>query len=487
MTMAQQLTILEQGVRAWNTWRTTHPTEIPDFSGNGEEHLQLTGACLNGINLRQVNFCGVNLGRTYLNEADFREAQLREANLSGAHLIEANFGASDLQGATLDHAYLMNANLCDANASDANFNHAHLRGVNFSRANLARAQFHQTDLRGVELQAANLEGAYLTAVSLSQKRLQEGRFANADFSLADLSGVDLQGADLHGANFRGASLKHANLRGAELSAADFHEADLTGADLHGAILRHTDFREAILKDVNLCGAELHEAIFDGHDLWRVSPEYAYPDPQNVSAIAMLEMLMAQNITIDDTTIQSGVIIHQSGEPLLSVDRIEIAQLIYLLLNQHKIRSLMNVMTSKVVLVLGRFTGERADVLAVIRGALRKHGYFPVLFDFESHGSQNFNEMISTLAQLARFVIADFTDASLAAERVPHIIRNSPVPIQPLLAATVRDEPRSLANLRKDHAAILETYRYVNSGNTLEVFENRVISPAEAKVRELRVA
>jgi len=66
--------------------------------------------------------------------------------------------------------------------------------------------------------------------------------------------------------------------------------------------------------------------------------------------------------------------------------------------------------SKVVLILGRFTRERKVVLDAIRDKLRKHDYLPVLFDFEKPKSQTSVETALTLARMARFVIADLTDA-----------------------------------------------------------------------------
>jgi hypothetical protein len=43
---------------------------------------------------------------------------------------------------------------------------------------------------------------------------------------------------------------------------------------------------------------------------------------------------------------------------------------------------IDTITSKVVLILGRFTPERKSVLDAIRDQLRKRNYLPVLFDFE---------------------------------------------------------------------------------------------------------
>ena len=88
-----------------------------------------------------------------------------------------------------------------------------------------------------------------------------------------------------------------------------------------------------------------------------------------------------------------------------------AQFIYLLLNNQKIRNVIDTITSKVVLILGRFTPERKVVLEAIRDELRKRDYLPVLFDFETPVSKNLTGTILTLANMARFIIADLTDPS----------------------------------------------------------------------------
>jgi hypothetical protein len=68
-------------------------------------------------------------------------------------------------------------------------------------------------------------------------------------------------------------------------------------------------------------------------------------------------------------------------------------------------------TSKVVLILGRFTSERKPILAAIRVELRKRDYLPILFDFQKPDSKDLTGTVTTLAGTARFIIADLTDPS----------------------------------------------------------------------------
>ena len=81
------------------------------------------------------------------------------------------------------------------------------------------------------------------------------------------------------------------------------------------------------------------------------------------------------------TKQQNLVITCGDEPTVTVDNIEVAQFIYLLLNTQKVRDVIDTITSKAVLILGRFTDERKAVLDALREELRKRDYLPILFDF----------------------------------------------------------------------------------------------------------
>src|SRR5260221_13902030 len=102
--------------------------------------------------------------------------------------------------------------------------------------------------------------------------------------------------------------------------------------------------------------------------------------------------------------QNNLVITLDNEPTITVDNLKIAQFIYLLLNNQEIRDVIDTITSKVVLILGRFTPERKIILDALREKLRNRNYTPVLFDFEKPVSRDFTETVSTLAHLARFII-----------------------------------------------------------------------------------
>ena len=81
-------------------------------------------------------------------------------------------------------------------------------------------------------------------------------------------------------------------------------------------------------------------------------------------------------------LQSNLIITPDDEFPVEVDNLDVAQFICLLLNNEKVRSVIDTITSKVGLILGRFPPGRKAVLDAIRHELRKCNYSPILFDFE---------------------------------------------------------------------------------------------------------
>jgi hypothetical protein len=85
-----------------------------------------------------------------------------------------------------------------------------------------------------------------------------------------------------------------------------------------------------------------------------------------------------------------------------------------MLNNKKVRNVIDTITSKVVLILGRFTDERKAVLDALREELRKRNYLPILFDFDKPTNQTTDETITLLARMSRFVIADISDAKSVA-------------------------------------------------------------------------
>ena len=99
----------------------------------------------------------------------------------------------------------------------------------------------------------------------------------------------------------------------------------------------------------------------------------------------------------DKSTQSDLIITSPEDPTVTVDSLEVAQFIYLLLKREKLQNVIDTITSKAVLILGRFTpDERKKILDVIANELRKYNQLPIIFDFERSSARDFTETIKIL-------------------------------------------------------------------------------------------
>jgi len=284
--------------------------------------------------------------------------------------------------------------------------------------------------------------------------------SRAKLSGANLVWVTLRKLNLREADFKKTDLQYANFMGANLSHANLSEANLSGANLMGANLSHADLSGAKLIGANLSNTNLDEANLAGAFVYAIS---------------------AWNINLEKT-IQSNLIITRPDEQLITVDNLEVAQFIYLLLNNIKIRTVIDTITSKVVLILGRFTPERKIILDAIRDELRKRNYTPVLFDFEKPASRDFTETVRTLAHLARFIIADLTDPSSIPQELQAIIPDLEVPVQPLLLEAKR-EYAMFVDFRK-YPWVLPVSFYTDLPSLLASLNRNIIDAAEKKVAEL---
>lgn len=282
------------------------------------------------------------------------------------------------------------------------------------------------DLRGKHLERLNLNGAYLARARLGASNLEEANLSEAQLHEGDLGNANLHRADLNRADLFKAYLGNANLSMSNLSEVSLYCANLGGANLSESNIRYSNLHGANLRGADLSKANLQESNLIFADLVRTNLEGANLIGCRIYGIS------AWGLRLRNAT-QRDLIINFVDEPTITVDNLEVAQFIYLLLDSNKIRQVIDTITSKVVLILGRFSPpNRKAILDAIREELRKRDYVPILFDFEKPASRDFTETISTLARMARFIIADITEPRSIPQELQAIIPDLSVPVQPLL-------------------------------------------------------
>jgi hypothetical protein len=156
----------------------------------------------------------------------------------------------------------------------------------------------------------------------------------------------------------------------------------------------------------------------------------------------------------------------------------------LLLKNEKIRNLIDTITSKVVLILGRFAPERKEIIDALRKELRNRNYSPVLLEFEKPASKDLMETLNFLARMSRFIIVDITDAKSIPAELERIIPDFPcVPIKPLIQRS--DYEYALFERIKRYPWVLKEYLYDNREGLIAVLGEAVINPVEKKSQEIR--
>lgn len=346
-----------------------------------------------------------------------------------------------------------------------------VRGVNFRGSNLNKAEFVGADLRCADLSEANLSEASLVGANLSQANLEganlEGANAiEASFQWARLGQANLTGASFHRANLVGAKFPGANLRGTDLSETNLFRANLHGAILRGANLYGANLREAILSEANLGGANLElatlvQTVLTGATLTG----------------AKVYGVSAWSLDLTKVKDQTNLSITAGGEPEITVDNLEVAQFIYLLLNNEKIRDVIDTIGKKGVLILGRFTPERKDILDAIRDELRRLDYVPMMFDFEKPTQRDFTETVKVLAGLSRFIIADITNPRSSPLELQATMPDYMIPFVPIIQED--EEPFSMfQDLQGKYGDwVLDVLKYDSAANLIAVLERAVVAPA----------
>src|SRR2546421_2778348 len=361
---------------------------------------------------------------------DLSEADLTGVHLSGAWLYQTNF-----YGANLSDTYIMSTNLFESD-----FRYALLCRADLNHSLLDRANLSHANLREASIYLAHCDSAIFHSADLRKAILLETNFRRADFNQADLNQANLSEASFIDANLSGADLSDVDLTGAVLSGTN-----LSGANLSGAYLYRT-----ILVNTNLTRANLSNCFIYGIAAWNVHLEGA---------------------------IQKNLVITLAHEPTITVDNLEVAQFIHLLLDHKKLRDVLNSVTQRGVLILGRFGGG-LEVLQAIAAKLREEKYLPIIFDFERPQDRDYTETVKTLVSLARFVIVDLSGPSVPQE-LSHTVPFFDIPFVPIIEKGRRSYSM-FVDLFKYPWVLRPPIEFATVEELLMRMPAEVIAPAEEK-------
>jgi uncharacterized protein YjbI with pentapeptide repeats len=355
----------------------------------------------------------------------------------------------DLRGADLHENNLVGVNLSEADISESDFSGADLSGADFTESNLRKA-----DLFGANLFGAYLSGADLTGVNLSEANLSEASLNKVDLTGANLSRANLSKTYFWEANFHEADLSGSDLSEANLTMANFIEADLSEANLSGADLSYSNLLKARISNAKISKSKIY-----GVNVWDLEGEFKD---------------------------QKELIITPEDTAAITVDNIEIAQFIYLILNNKRIRDVINTLTSKTVLILGRFAlRDRKIILDALRDKLREYDLLPIVFDFDRPTDKDFTETIKTLAGISYFVIADVTNPKSSPLELQATVPDYQIPFVPIIQEG--ESPFAMmVDLQKKYPWVLPTKSYDSIETLMKALKPGVIDPAVEMRNKLRL-
>ena len=328
---------------------------------------------------------------------------------------------------------------------------------------LRGADFTNLDLSGINLKRAKLKEAKFNGATMIEAKLDNAYLRNAEFCGADLTRAEFAGANLRYAIMKNCNLTNAYMRRADLSYVDLSKGNLTETVLEYARFVDTNFSEATLKDCLIYGASV----------WNLTGK-----PKEQIGLVITPEIVNRQIAKKPPEISQ-----MRTKPKITVDDLEVAQFIYLILNHSMLRNAITAVTRKGVLLLGRFDDGGIDVLREIAAKLREHGYLPIIFDFDKPEMHDYIETVELLVKLSRFVIADLSGPSVPME-LQATVPNTRIPFAPIIEKG-RKIPPLLMDFRKYDWWLTPTFVFTDTKHLISGLKTEVIDLAEKKHEELR--
>ncbi|MGA2121286.1 MAG: pentapeptide repeat-containing protein [Methanoregula sp.] len=386
-----------------------------NFSGTKLTNVSFQGPnCTNNeficAILKNVHFSNCNLENSSFTGSEIRDtsfegSRLRFTDYRDTRLKNVNFKNCEIRCSYFEEARTIRSNKKETQRFSIFFDKAYFYGGELDGSKLTNGSFRNTQFQEITANNADFRGGEFNKADINASTLKNSIFNGSNFSYASIFDTDFSDSDFFGCKFFGTELAHSNFTNVEFSGSDMTYANLSESNFENSILNNVEFHGAILLDTTIDGANLSHSHIFGVSVWGL---------------------------IGEPKEQLDLLITPWDEPAVTVDNIEIAQFIHLLLTNEKLKNIIDTVTSKVVLILGRFN-DRKIVLETIKNQLREMDLTPIIFDFTKPGTRNLTETIGLLARMSKFIITDITDPKSVPHEIYSIIPHCPsIPIYPIL-------------------------------------------------------
>jgi uncharacterized protein YjbI with pentapeptide repeats len=494
--------------------------EKVDFELTNLSNTNFRGVNFSKVNLNQTIFSearlerafistyqdivGVNFQESRINRVEFIDTTIKDTKFTGAKLTNVDFIESNLANNDFICAILKNVNFSNSNFEYTGFNGSEIRNTKFKGSKINYSFFEDTRLKNVDfsdckfqlscfekaktIQAKTKEnplilfdnasfyggefnGSKLINSSFKNAQLESITANNSDFKLCTFQKSNIFSSVLKNSIFNASIFSYASIFQTNCSDSDFYGCDFFGTELvdsnftnvafSGSNMTYSNLTESNLTDSILNGVELHGAILVDLNINGANLSHSHIYGVNVWGL------------IGEPKEQLDLLITPWDEPEVTVDNIEVAQFIHLLLTNEKLKKLIDTITSKVVLILGRFN-ERRIKMESIKNGLRELNLTPIIFDFTKPGTRNLTETVGLLARMSKFIIVDLTDPNSVPQEVYSIIPHCPsIPIFPIFERKKTDnlKPYPLFNDFKDYHWVSEIRFYEEIDEIIQLLPN----------------
>lgn len=258
--------------------------------------------------------------------------------------------------------------------------------------------------------------------------------------------ADLVDAYFENCTFKGTSIRLSKIGNAVFSNCVFEKADLSYCSAEGTSFEDSTFINTKLEHMSLVSSDFsHTKIYNCY----------------VYGISSWDLNL-------DGSVQKDLIITPRGKPTITVDNIELAQFLYLLINNSKLRDAIDSIASKSVLILGNFSKERKKILNQIREQLRNRNLIPIMFDFEKPNSRDLTETVRLLALMSKFVIVDLSSPRSSPHELANIVTENPsIKVFPVVLSG--ENPYGMFEHYKAYPWVKKIKEYTND-NILQVVD-----------------
>lgn len=396
-TQQQQLfDILSKGHQQWNDFRKSTSNSQVDLSG-----LKLSCKDFRNYDFSNCILIKTDFQKSHLGNANFSNTIANASSFRDAYFNKTNFEKSDLRASNFKATIIKYSNFDDCLFNSSDFSGSKMKQTTLLRANIRDSIFCSTQLDNVTLTKAHFE----------RSLFRDAKIFNSELGLVKLNDSEIKSTIIINCKFTTGMLYGSNFDDCKINDSDFSNtlfsgSRITNSEINNSTFIRVDFRHTQLNANTFTNSDLSKSKIFGVSAWKLN----------------LVNTKQEDLRISDT-----------NEPKITIDNIEVAQFIYLLIKNEKLRTVIDTITSKVVLILGRFTPERMAILNLIRDELRNKNYLPILFDFENSPNRDITETVTTLALLSKFVVADITDPKSIPQELSQIIPHmTSLPIQPII-------------------------------------------------------